>query len=53
MMKNFISKHSNLLLSLCTLAVIASYRSCHIIFHDNIPPNDLEQWLSNKHKHHD
>lgn len=53
MIKKFISKHSNLLLFLCTFAVISSSRSCHAVFHDNVPPDDLEQWISNKRKRHD
>lgn len=53
MLKKFKPLLSHILLSACAFSVICRASICLTIFHDNVPPDDLEQWISNKRKHHD
>lgn len=40
-------------ISLCTFSLVYRMDICIMIFHDNIPPDNLEQWLLQKRKHYD
>mgnify|MGYP006966055237 FL=1 len=53
MLKKFKPLLSHILLSACAFSVICRASICLTIFHDNVPPDDLEQWISNKRKRHD
>lgn len=53
MLKKFKPLLSHILLTACAFSVICRASICLTIFHDNVPPNDLEQWISNKRKRHD
>ena len=53
MLKKFKPLLSHILLSACAFSVICRASICLTIFLDNVPPDDLEQWISNKRKRHD
>ena len=46
MLKKFKPLLSHILLSACAFSVICRASICLTIFHDNVPPDDLEQWIS-------